>query len=101
MDDFESQYNKSLEAAPDTYNLWIPDSVKIRNLYENHCIGTNYQTCKRYFNNDIFNDLFFMHEYHDNVIRSVPREQFRWMIESYGYNIEHMNKIIDGEGAIL
>jgi hypothetical protein len=95
LDNFESQYNQSLEVDPDTYNLWIPDSVKIRNLYENHCIGTNYQTCKRYFNNDIFIDLFFMQEYHDNIIRSAPREQFRWMIESYGYNIEYMNQIID------
>jgi hypothetical protein len=70
-------------------------------LYDSHCIGTNYDSGGRFFNADIFNDLFFMSEYYDNVIRSASREHFRWMLESKGYNIQYNNEIIENNDIII
>ena len=39
--------------------------------------------------------MFFISEYYDNVIRSIPREQFRWMIEQKGYKVQYNNDKIE------
>ena len=40
-----------------------------------------------------YNELFFNHEYYDNIIRSAPREQFRWLLESKGFIINYNKNI--------
>jgi len=43
----------------------------------------------------LFNEMFFYNEYYDNVLRSAPREQFRWMLEDKEFEITFNNDEID------
>jgi hypothetical protein len=92
LEKFELHYTETLSIDSDSFNIWVPECIKLKTLYDNHCIGTDYKTGTRFFNGDIYNDLFFIHEYHDNIIRSAPRLQFRWILESRGYTIKHNNE---------
>ena len=35
----------------------------------------------------LFNELFYYNEYYDNILRSAPREQFRWLLEGKNFEI--------------
>jgi hypothetical protein len=45
----------------------------------------------------IFNEMFFYNEYYDNVLRSAPREQFRWLIQDKGFDIIYNNDEINDD----
>jgi hypothetical protein len=45
----------------------------------------------------IFNEMFFYNEYYDNILRSAPREQFRWLIQGKGFDIIYNNDDVDEE----
>jgi hypothetical protein len=95
---FESLYKEGMQFEIDTDNLSIniPDCVKIKELFDNHCIVMNDQTCKWSITDSVFTTIFFINEYYDNVLRSAPREQFRWLIESKGFTvIYNKEKVID------
>ena len=47
------------------------------------------------FSESLFNDLYFYNEYYDNILRSAPRQQFRWMLEGKNYEIEYNNEEIE------
>jgi len=81
----------------DNFYRWMTDDMKLRELFDNHCLIMNYKTGKWTFTDDVFNKLFFMYEYYDNVLRSAPREQFRWMLEDKGYVIQYNKEIAEVE----
>jgi len=45
-------------------------------------------------NESIFNEMFFYNEYYDNILRSAPKEQFRWLIQDKGFDISFNNDVI-------
>ena len=88
-DEFETTVKSTLNTDDDNFNFWMTDDMKLKELFDNHCLIMNYKTGKWMFTDDVFNKLFFMYEYYDNVLRSAPREQFRWMLEEKGYVIQY------------
>jgi hypothetical protein len=105
VDDVKSHYNDMVDKFDpminnimDTnYYRWMTDDIKLRDLFDNHCLTMNYKTNKWMFADDVFSKLFFISEYYDNVIRSAPREQFRWLLEDKGFVIQYNKEIIDPE----
>jgi hypothetical protein len=69
--------------------------MKLKEFENSNGIYLDHKTKEWKFNDSLYNQLFFIHEYSDNVIRSAPREQFRWMLEDKGYQIKYNNDTID------
>jgi hypothetical protein len=91
LKDFEKLYRDgmAIEAETNYLNTQVPDCVKIKDLFESQCLQMNIITGQWTVSDNPYNELFFNHEYYDNVIRSAPREQFRWLLESKGFTINY------------
>jgi hypothetical protein len=79
----------------DDINAEINDINKLKTIKENNGTYYDYDTKEWKFNDSLYNNLFFIHEYHDHILRSAPREQLRWMLEAKGYQIKYNNQTID------
>lgn len=51
--------------------------------------------CDWTLNESLFNEMFFYNEYYDNILRSAPREQFRWMLEDKNFEIVYNNDDVE------
>jgi hypothetical protein len=89
------QNNICTNTQTDDINTDISDNMKLKEFENSNGIYLDHKTKEWKFNDSLYNQLFFIHEYSDNVIRSAPREQFRWMLEDKGYQIKYNNDTID------
>ena len=90
-------YNNKIHDNIDDINVDTSENIKLKELYDNHGATLDHNTGEWEFHDTIFNELFFIHEYYDNVLRSAPREQFRWMLEDKGYNIQYNKNTVKTE----
>jgi hypothetical protein len=81
----------------DELNADISDNLKLKEIKDNCGAFLDYQTNKWEYHDTIFNELFFISEYYDHVLRSAPREQLRWMLEDKGYMIQYNSETIDSD----
>jgi hypothetical protein len=107
MNDVKNHYTDMLKTYKSVYthnkhivdesdiNADAPDHYKLKDFIENNGAMMNYQSGEWIMHDNVFNDLFFIHEYYDNVLRSAPREQFRWMLMSKGFVISHNDDCTD------
>ena len=83
--------NKTVENNNTIYNDTIhndrTDREKLTDIVDCGCASLDYSTGEWILHENVFNDMFFINEYYDNILRSAPREQFRMMLEDKGWNI--------------
>jgi hypothetical protein len=48
----------------------------------------------------IFNDMFYLHEYYNNVLCSAQREHFRWMLEGKNFKVTNIKQCIDDKAIV-
>lgn len=61
------------------------DHEKLTEIVNNGYASLDFTTQKWNMHETVFNELFYIHEYHDDIMRSAPKEQFKWLIESKGF----------------
>jgi hypothetical protein len=83
-----------LEDDEDSVHINRSDYEKVKILVDNGDAKLDYDSEEWTLHDSIFNDLFYVHEYYDNVLRSAPREQFRWMLQDKGFDIVYINESI-------
>ena len=84
----------------DELNAEISENIKLKELTDNNGTFLDYDTGDYKFLDTIFNDLFFIHEYYDHVLRSASREQLRWMLEDKGYKIQYNTETVKSDDKI-
>ena len=99
LKDFKTVH-KMADIDTNELNAEISENIKLKELTDNHGTYLDYQTNDWKFHDTIFNDLFFIHEYYDHVLRSAPREQLRWMLEDKGYKIQYNTETIKTDDKI-
>lgn len=72
----------------------------LNNIIDNGYADFNPSTAEFELRDHVFNDMFYIHEYYDNVLRSAQREQFRWMLEDKNFVIVNVNEPIDEKEEI-
>jgi hypothetical protein len=70
------------------------ETSKLADLIDNQGAELNYMTGEWKIHENVFNDMFFMNEYYDHVLRSAPKEQFRWMLEEKGFKVSYNKELI-------
>jgi hypothetical protein len=78
----------------DDINYDIDENIKLKQLADNHGTFLDCSAKEWKFLDTLFNEMFFIHEYFDHIIRSAPLEHLRWMLEDKGYIIWYNNLII-------
>jgi hypothetical protein len=87
------QIINNINENPDELNAEISENIKVKEIKDTCGAYLDYQTNEWKYIDTIFNDLFFIHEYYDHVLRSAPREQLRWMLEDKGYKIQYNTEV--------
>jgi hypothetical protein len=95
LKDYKGVYHNIKPNSDDDINVEVNDINKLKTIKENNGTYYDYDTKEWKFNDSLYNNLFFIHEYYDHVLRSAPREQLRWMLEDKGYVIRYNNDTID------
>jgi hypothetical protein len=99
LKNYESLYRDNKHVVVDDD---LSDHVKLKDLIENNGAVLDYESGEWILHNNVFNDLFFIHEYYDHVLRSAPREQFRWMLIDKGFAITHViDRLRDAENDTI
>lgn len=71
----------------DDLNYNRTDQQKLDEIIETGNAQKNLRLDTWTLHDTVFNEIFFINEYYDNILRSAPREQFRWMLEDKEYYI--------------
>lgn len=81
----------------DNYDSYydISEYDKLANIVDNGGANINSDTDEWVMHNSVFNEMFFIHEYYENILRSAPREQFRWMLEAKGFEVNYVKDTLD------
>lgn len=78
-------------------DIYRTDYDKIKELVEIGAVHLDYLTGEWDVHETIFNDMFFINEYYDHIMRTAPREHFRWMLEDKGYQIIENDDTVDND----